>query len=93
MLFSNDRRGRRSAEVFGGVLNLLVGAACLAGGLSGAIRLLGTGSGTPLVILGAVLVVVGGLRVWRWWVHRSADAAEAAEAVQNNAPPEEHGGA
>lgn len=42
-----------------GVVNIVIGAIFVAGGLSGRLVLIGTHSGKGLAILGAVLIAVG----------------------------------
>lgn len=79
MLFSRDPRGRAQSELFGGILNIGVGAVCLAGGASGAVHLIGTDTGVPLVIVGGVLIAVGGLRLWRRWVMWRAERSKGPE--------------
>jgi type VI protein secretion system component VasK len=71
---------RWSAGPFGGILNLCVGVVCVAAGLSGKLLFVGTGSSWPFTAVGAFFAVVGGLRLWRWWVRRRAEAKEAAKA-------------
>ena len=70
-LFSRDPKSRRRAELVGATANLLLGAVCLWSGLSGKLLFLGYEASWPFTALGAFLVVVGGLRLWRWWAHRN----------------------
>jgi hypothetical protein len=49
----------------GGILNIIIGIVCIAGGLSGHLRLIGTNSGYLLAGIGAVLVAWGSYRVYR----------------------------
>jgi hypothetical protein len=48
--------------MIGGILNIVVGLVCIAGGLSGRLALLGTKSSIPLIVIGAA---VAGYGVWR----------------------------
>jgi len=48
-----------------GMINIIIGAIFILGGLSGRLVLIGTHSGPALAILGGVLVVVGLLRMAR----------------------------
>jgi hypothetical protein len=66
----------------GGILNLAVGVACVVGGLSGKVRLIGTESATPLFVLGGFLVGIGALRTWRWRVRARRAAERAAERAE-----------
>lgn len=67
-------RGRtRAGELAGAVMNLLLGAVCLFCGLSGKLLFVGTTSSLPFTIVGAVLAVVGGLRLWRWIARSRSD--------------------
>ena len=47
----------------GGILNIIIGIVCIVGGLTGKLELIGTHSGTPLAVLGAVLVIWGVVRI------------------------------
>jgi type VI protein secretion system component VasK len=67
----------------GASANILLGAFCLACGLSGTLLFLGLDSSWPFTALGGFLVVVGGLRIWRWWASRRAAAQETAEAAKD----------
>jgi hypothetical protein len=82
VLFSRDPRSRRRAELIGACANVILGSVCLACGLSGTLLFLGFDSSWPFVALGGFLVVVGGLRLWRWWAHRRDDSQEVAEAAK-----------
>ena len=64
-------------------MNLCVGVACLACGVSGTLLFLGFDSSWPFTVIGAVFVVVGGLRLWRWWVRVRADAKKAAPPARD----------
>jgi hypothetical protein len=46
-----------------GILNIIIGAVMIIGGLSGALVMRGTGSGVALAVLGAVFVVLGLFRL------------------------------
>jgi hypothetical protein len=46
-----------------GILNILIGAVMIIGGLLGALVMRGTGSGVALAVLGAVFVVLGLFRL------------------------------
>jgi hypothetical protein len=48
-----------------GLFNIILGVACIAGGLSGKLTLLGTQSGTALVVAGGVAVGLGLVQVAR----------------------------
>ncbi|MCY2996262.1 MAG: hypothetical protein NTY19_51695 [Planctomycetota bacterium] len=39
--------------------NIIIGIVCILGGLSGRLALIGTRSGTPLALIGVVLVIWG----------------------------------
>jgi hypothetical protein len=73
----------------GASANILLGAVCLGCGLSGTLLFIGIGSSWPFTALGSFLVVVGGLRIWRWWVGRRVAAQEAAEAEDEAKPKED----
>ena len=47
------------------VFNILLGIACIVGGASGKLSLMGTQSGTALMVAGAVAVGIGVYQVWR----------------------------
>lgn len=80
MLFSRDPRSRQRSELMGATANVLVGAVCLGCGLSGALLFMGFGESWPFTALGGFLIGVGGLRLWRWWARRRADARKEADA-------------
>ena len=46
-----------------GVMTIVIGVICIAGGLSGRLALIGTKSGGPLAVLGLGLVIWGIYRV------------------------------
>ena len=46
-----------------GVLNMILGAVFVIGGLSGKLVLIGTSSGPALAAIGAILIVVGLVRL------------------------------
>jgi hypothetical protein len=47
------------------ILNIALGVAMIIGGASGRLALLGTGSGTALVVVGAVCALLGGYQLIR----------------------------
>jgi hypothetical protein len=47
------------------LFNILVGLACIVGGATGRLSLLGTHSGGALVVAGAVAVGLGVYQLWR----------------------------
>lgn len=49
----------------GGILQIIIGLICIAGGLSGRLRLVGTSSGPLLAGIGGVLVAWGIYRIYR----------------------------
>lgn len=65
-LLAGGKGRSRSSELAGAVMNVLLGAICLFCGLSGALSFVGTTSGVPFTVLGAVLAALGALRLWRW---------------------------
>jgi len=69
---------------FGGVLNLCLGAVCMACGISGKLLFMGFDSSWPFTVLGAVFAVVGGFRLWRWWMRVRADAKKAVEPAHDD---------
>jgi hypothetical protein len=46
-----------------GILNIIIGAVMIIGGLSGSLVMRGTGSGVALAVLGGVFVVLGLFRL------------------------------
>ena len=73
--------------MFGGILNVLMGVFCLVCGLCDFAQLIGTKTGTPLAILGAVLVVLGSYRLWRWWRRRQRALERARSEPEEGAEP------
>ncbi len=49
----------------GALFNMVLGAACIAGGASGRMALFGTGSSGALVLAGVVAVGLGVFQLWR----------------------------
>ena len=80
----------RTAELAGAIMNLFLGAVCLMCGLSGALVFVGTTSGLPFSILGGALVLLGGVRAWRWNARRLRQTAieRGAGEAASGAPGE-----
>ena len=65
--------------MIGAILNIAMGAFCLVCGLGNYAQLIGTKTGTPLAILGGVLLALGLFRLWRWRSRRRRAIAAARE--------------
>jgi hypothetical protein len=53
------------AQMIGGILNIVVGLVCIAGGLSGKLVLPGTNSSIPLIVIGTAVAGYGVFRLIR----------------------------
>ncbi len=47
------------------IFNIVLGIACIVGGASGKLTLIGTSSGPALVVAGVVAVGLGAFQIWR----------------------------
>lgn len=47
------------------IFNIVLGIACIAGGASGKVALIGTGSSTALLVSGVVAIGLGCFQLWR----------------------------
>jgi hypothetical protein len=49
----------------GGIINIVLGGVMIAGGATGKLVLIGTSSSTAIMVVGAVLVALGGYRIFK----------------------------
>ena len=47
------------------IFNIVLGVACIVGGASGKLTLIGTSSGPMLCVAGGIAVVIGIVQIWR----------------------------
>jgi len=73
------RRRTSTSELIGAVMNVLLGVVCLMCGLSGALVFVGTTSSLPFIVLGGVLLLLGGVRLWRFAASARKRSQETAE--------------
>ena len=67
----------------GGIINIVIGIVCIVGGLSGRLALIGTDSGAPLTVAGALLIVVGAYRLYRAKKSSGSTAEKPAQNVED----------